>query len=531
MEASEPRKQDKLEKKKLLLTLLELESRILPGDVKKVLEGFGKEILRLFNLECFVAEVPMLGLRVEIPEGGSCDNLTFEGNSVRIALSGEIDGKLKRVLRSLLDRLDYVVTHSIYYEFAANIIERSPDAIILLDRSGRVVRMNRKAAEIFGGMEKLPEFEGEVLQFGGKYYSALRYDLGRVDAVVLRDITTIKELEMAARESEERFRTLAEIVPVAVFVYSYEKWLFVNKAAEELTGHSREELLRGKIFWELLPEDEKEKVREVVRRRLRGEEVKPYIMRIKRKDGEERMVVAYGSTVSWKGERVAISALVDITDIERDRQRLEELTKMLELINRILRHDVLNALTSALAYLEIYEDVRDESLLEKVRDGLERAVAIVKNMKAFEDVVKSGELKLVRVKEMAEEVAKHFNIPINVEGDCEGLADEGLKAVFENIFQNAVQHSGTDRVDVEIKSMDGYCEIRIIDYGIGIPDELKEKVFEEGFKHGPKASTGLGLYAVKRLIERYGGEIWVEDNKPKGAVFVIRLRGVANTPS
>ncbi|MEM2716548.1 MAG: ATP-binding protein, partial [Archaeoglobaceae archaeon] len=71
-----------------------------------------------------------------------------------------------------------------------------------------------------------------------------------------------------------------------------------------------------------------------------------------------------------------------------------------------------------------------------------------------------------------------------------------------------------------------YAEIRIADFGKGIPDEVKPRIFEEGFTYGEKASTGLGLYIVKRLVERYSGEIKVEDNKPKGTVFVIRLRAV-----
>ncbi|RLI75450.1 histidine kinase, partial [Archaeoglobales archaeon] len=41
---------------------------------------------------------------------------------------------------------------------------------------------------------------------------------------------------------------------------------------------------------------------------------------------------------------------------------------------------------------------------------------------------------------------------------------------------------------------------------------------------GETAHTGLGLYIVKRVVERYGGDVSVEDNKPKGAVFVVRLR-------
>lgn len=335
-------------------------------------------------------------------------------------------------------------------------------------------------------------------------------------------LIVIKELERAAKESEERFKALAEAVPVAVLAYQNGRWVFGNRAVEEQTGYSREELLSGK-FWELFPEDEGEKVLENMRRRLKGERVEPYKVRIRRKDGEERITQIHGAPIKWRGERGGIVAVVDITRVEEERKRLEELTRILELINRFLRHDVMNALTSAAAYLEIYEEMRDEATLHKAKEAIERAVRIVRNMREFEGVVKEGELEIVNVKKMAEEAAKGFAIPINIEGECEVLADDGLVAVFENIYQNAVQHGETDRIEVKIRRVGEHCEIRIADYGKGIPDEMKSRVFEEGYKYGSKASTGFGLYAVKKLIERYGGEIWVEDNESLGTVFVIRL--------
>jgi signal transduction histidine kinase len=65
--------------------------------------------------------------------------------------------------------------------------------------------------------------------------------------------------------------------------------------------------------------------------------------------------------------------------------------------------------------------------------------------------------------------------------------------------------------------------MRIADNGIGIPDELKDKVFQEGFSHGVNAGTGLGLYLVSKAVERYGGDVRVEDSIPHGATFIISL--------
>ncbi len=341
-------------------------------------------------------------------------------------------------------------------------------------------------------------------------------------------LKTYRELKNKYEESRESlswFKKLAEVSPTSQFVYTNGKFIYVNKAAEELTGYSKEELING-VFWELFEDGESDRVKLAMAKRLSGEKVEPYTLKIKRKDGEYRIVQVYGTYDVLGDERYGIISLADVTKIEEERKRNEELSKMLSLTNKILRHDVINALTSAIMFIDIYKETNDTSVCEKVRNSIERAINIVKNLKSFEETIKTGELKIIRVREAIEEVARGFSISIEVEGDCEVVADDGLKTVFENLFQNAVQHAETSKIEVKIRKTCEYCEIRVADFGKGIPDEIKSRIFDEGFSYGEKASTGLGLFIVKKLIEKYNGEVWVEDNKPKGAVFVLRLRSI-----
>ena len=67
-------------------------------------------------------------------------------------------------------------------------------------------------------------------------------------------------------------------------------------------------------------------------------------------------------------------------------------------------------------------------------------------------------------------------------------------------------------------------QVRQDDFGIGIPDEIKDKVFDEGFHYGETGHTGIGLYIVQTTVEEYDGMVFVEDNTPQGAVFIIRLK-------
>lgn len=344
--------------------------------------------------------------------------------------------------------------------------------------------------------------------------------------ILLGFILTHRDVEEKREIVEKRYRffsTLIEVAPIPMIVYDEKGFVYVNRAAEEVTGYSRSELLGG-VFWELFEGEELGKVREVIAKRLRGEEVAPYKLRIKRKDGTYRTLVSYGTHVSIGGRRYGVAAFADVSELEETIKRVKELSEIISLINRILRHDVLNALTSAVAFMDLYKEEKNEDYCEKIRLSIDRAVQILKNMRSFEEAVKSGELKVVNVREIAESVVKNFAIPVEIDGECNAVADEGLSTVFENLIQNAIQHSGTEKVTIKIKRTADFCEIRVSDYGKGIPDELKKKVFEPGFSYGEKAGSGLGLYFVKRILERYHGKIEIEDNFPKGTTFVIRLR-------
>ena len=68
-------------------------------------------------------------------------------------------------------------------------------------------------------------------------------------------------------------------------------------------------------------------------------------------------------------------------------------------------------------------------------------------------------------------------------------------------------------------------KICITDYGVGIPNNIKDQLFQEGFKYGDSGHTGLGLYIIKKTIERYGGEVEITNSKPRGATFIIKLPG------
>jgi signal transduction histidine kinase len=113
------------------------------------------------------------------------------------------------------------------------------------------------------------------------------------------------------------------------------------------------------------------------------------------------------------------------------------------------------------------------------------------------------------------------------------LADDTLRTVFRNILTNAVRHNdtGTAHIDVTVAETDAEVVIRVADDGPGVPDERKRAVFGRGEKGLESPGSGVGLYLVDSLVDGYGGEVRIEDNDPRGAVFVVRLPTVTTDGS
>lgn len=133
-----------------------------------------------------------------------------------------------------------------------------------------------------------------------------------------------KLTEGELRESEERFRTLADTTATAIFVYSGERFVYVNPASERLTGYKSEELL-AKRFWDIVHPDHRELIRERGLARQESEPVIPrYEFRILRKDGAERWVDFTAGKIEWHGTGAAIGSAFDITERKKAEERVKK---------------------------------------------------------------------------------------------------------------------------------------------------------------------------------------------------------------
>jgi PAS domain S-box-containing protein len=434
---------------------------------------------------------------------------------------------------------------------------------ILVHEKGIIVDVNKRLAEMFGydvgeimGKPVLdlaaPESKETVLRniksgYEGKYEAiGIRKDgskfytevivknsiyMGKpVRVAVIRDITERKEMEEKLRKSEEKYRFLVENSSDIIYTTDYRGYFtYVNEAAVKLLKYSKDEIV-GKHYLEFIHPEWKEKVFNFYYNQFKNRiPITYYEFPVIDRDGN---VIWVGQNVQtiMEGDRVkGFQAIVrDITERKKLEIQLRNLNEQLRVLNKILRHDVMNDLTVVSGCLQLIQphDDYEKEMIETALNRIEKTAEFIKKMRELEIAIsEGGELKEVDVRSVVDHVVSTYpELKSEVRGEGKVMADDALYSVIENIIRNAAIHSGSERVDIDIRKVGNWVEIKISDYGKGIPEKIREKVFEEGFKHGKTGGTGIGLYIVKKLVERYGGTVEIESANPNGTTFVIKLR-------
>ena len=114
------------------------------------------------------------------------------------------------------------------------------------------------------------------------------------------------------------------------------------------------------------------------------------------------------------------------------------------------------------------------------------------------------------------------NVPINL-GDINGNSDI-IMFLLVNLIDNAIKFtSGQGLIEVGAKEKSKELKVWVRDTGIGIPNKLHKKIFERQFRYNGYRGKGIGLSMAQRIVNFYGGKIWVESEIGKGSTFVFTI--------
>lgn len=384
--------------------------------------------------------------------------------------------------------------------------------------------------ELFGVLNVYADRHGAF----GEQERAMLEDLGGSVAFALANARAREQLERSQRYTERILNSL----PDGIYVIDTDGHLRLwNRAVEEITGYEPEELSTMHVS-DFVPEDESERISEAIEDTFEEGPVR-VVSRVQTHDGREIPYEFYSAaTTDLDGDPVVVGVARDVTDRQEREERLERQRGQLEVLNRLVRHDIKNDMMVVVGLTEMLMDevqgeVRTE--LERVHETGKHTMQLTEVARDLvEIVIQGGELG-VEPTSLAEHLQteidnasrSYADATYTTKGsipDVQVEANQLLGAVFRNLLNNAAQHNDRDHPQITIRAEanEEQVQVAITDDGPGIPEDRKAQLFERS-PELEAGGTSLGLFLVGRLLDIYGGEIELEENEPRGTVAIVTL--------
>jgi PAS domain S-box-containing protein len=394
--------------------------------------------------------------------------------------------------------------------------------------------------EQYRSILSVPLSDYGVFQAGSREAKAFDEDDLELAELLMSHVTEVIsriDSQSALRESEEKYRTLVEGSHDAIFIHSNETFQFVNDRVAELTGYSRDEL-NGMSVWNVVHEEERERVREILETRGSGDDEPPthYELRIRTKEGDVRYVEMSVQAIAYNGEQAHLGSARDVTERRKRKKKVERQNERLKEFASVVSHDLRNPLNVAQGHLELARETGENLHFEKTGSALNRMESLIEDLlklaRQGQDVSDTEQVKLESKVRRAWSTVSTSEATLDVaEGLGEVQADDGrLQELFENLFRNAVEHAGKD-VTVRVGALtdsdqgttpphggrDGFY---VEDDGPGIPEDERDRVFEHGHTTAEDGS-GLGLSIVSSIVDAHGWDVDATESDDGGARFEV----------
>ncbi len=250
------------------------------------------------------------------------------------------------------------------------IVTSKSKAILIKNLAKRMMGMHIAPYEIEGltkSGKKIPfEVNATKIEYEGK----------PADFVIFRDITERKKAEEALRESEEKFRNLAEQSPNMIFINRKGRVVYANKKCEEIIGYKREEFYSPDFgFLTLVAPESVDLIKSNFSRHMKGEEVFPYEYRLVTKEGKKIDAILTTKLIKYEGESAILGTVTDITERKKMEEKLRQYSEHLE---ELVQNRTEELVESEKRYSVLVEEASDGVAM--IQDGK----VVIANKKAAE---------------------------------------------------------------------------------------------------------------------------------------------------
>jgi PAS domain S-box-containing protein len=353
------------------------------------------------------------------------------------------------------------------------------------------------------------------------------------------------QVEVALRQSEERYRRLVELSPESIVVVADNKIVYVNAAGVRLLGATSAAELLATPPIELVQAEDWPRIAEGLRSLSEAGSVAPQTeVRLVRLDGRPLEAEITAAGVSFDG-RPAVQVLIRDVGERRAVERMKD-----ELLS-VLGHELRTPLTSLRGSLGLLEggvlgplSTRGQRMIGIAVNNADRLIRMLNDVLDLERM-QAGRLLLdmrphdaadlidLAVAEMRGQ-ADRSNVQLivdEVDGVVEADADR-IVQVLTNLLSNSVKFSANGgQVRVSATTHGSQARFSVADQGRGIPADKLESIFErfqqvDASDARVKGGTGLGLTICKSIVQQHGGRVWAESKLGLGSTFYVELRSI-----
>jgi PAS domain S-box-containing protein len=370
---------------------------------------------------------------------------------------------------------------------------------------------------------------------------------------IMMDITQARQAAEHHAETEAKYRSLVEQIPAVVYLAEYGDqgdWLYISPQVAQVLGYTPEEWLTHPAPQGTLTHpDDLPVVRAEEARSYRTGEPFRAEYRMQRRDGRWLWILDEASVVRDEdGMPLFLQGLMyDITERREAEDRLMALDRLKNTLLHTLSHDLKEPLTAISGAASTLDRLDAELAPEERSDLLRTMVERTKGMNSLlTDLLDLDRLdrgiveprrfpvdvgQLVRRLLERTDVLHGRTVQVDDAGCSANVDAPKVERMVENLLANAARHTPAGSpVRVRLWCENGGASIAVDDQGPGIPDDLKEAIFEP-FRRAPRSASepgsGIGLSLVARFAELHGGRAWVEDRDGGGASFRVFLPGEA----